>query len=211
VTSPRSRGGWLLLVLIIVSAACSSAGDDTQPPPSADIDDRASGTDRSRADPGVPDTCTPEGAGDLVLGLFDAVSLGEVDVDRFFAADADGFGWLSIEGPGSGPGDAEDRSLLAPYFESRISAGETMRLIEMDVSYEPARDLGNLSLLVTRTADDIPPDEQLFAGKGAIRCASGRLVVLAMGPSEEMQGPCSGVVPTVEDAASEPIVCEVDA
>jgi hypothetical protein len=82
-----------------------------------------------------------------------------------------------------------------------------MRLIEMEVSYEPGRDLGNLSLLVERTADDMPPDELLFAGKGAIRCASGRFAVLAMGQSEEMQGPCTAVVPTVEGNASEPTIC----
>jgi hypothetical protein len=97
--------------------------------------------------------------------------------------------------------------MLAPDLDSRIAAGETMNLIEMKVSYDSRVDMSNLSLLVTRAADDIPADEGIYAGKGAIGCADGWIVVLAMGPSAELRGPCSGALPAVTDDPPEAIIC----
>ncbi|MGZ5384217.1 MAG: hypothetical protein ACXWDC_07870 [Aeromicrobium sp.] len=180
---PIQRTSVPVLVAALILTACG-AGDQLAVPAEdgrqafvADIDDDA------------PDTCTPRAVGELVLDMFASINAGAVDVDSFIAPDAD-YQWFSVEGSGAGPKDAYDRSSLAAYFDSRIDMGEKIALIEMSVTHEPQRDLGHISFLLTRAAEDIPVEERTVVGKGAIDCTSGKIVVWAMGPTPDVRGPC---------------------
>jgi hypothetical protein len=47
--------------------------------------------------------------------------------------------------------------------------------------YRAADSTGHFSMLLRRTADDIPSGPQLLGGKGAIDCESRQLMVVAVG------------------------------
>ena len=49
--------------------------------------------------------------------------------------------------------------------------------------YRAADSTGHFSMLLRRTADDIPSGAQLLGGKGAVDCESQRLMVVAIGRS----------------------------
>ena len=48
-------------------------------------------------------------------------------------------------------------------------------------TYQQADRSGNFSMLLRRTADDIPGGPQLLGGKGKVDCDSQRLMVVAIG------------------------------
>lgn len=128
--------------------------------------------------------CTADATNDVVMGFFAALSAGRVvSLDGFFAP-ATHFKWYANS---VRPGlrlndDALDRGTLLGYLQRRQAKHERITLDAVKTAgYRAADRTGNFSMLVRRTADDIPGGPQLLGGKGALDCDSQRLMVVAIG------------------------------
>ena len=133
---------------------------------------------------GEPAACTAGATKAVVKGFFAALSAGRVtDLDGFFAP-ATRFKWYANSVPPATrlDSDALDRGSLLGYLQRRQAKHER---ITVDVvatnGYRAADSTGHFSMLLRRTADDIPSGAQLLGGKGAVDCESQRLMVVAIG------------------------------
>ena len=178
----------------VVFAACggndqSSATTRGNPPPSVRV---------LRDNPDAPAACRVEQAARHVTGFLDAFNLADRRQLRRALAPATEFMWYSMTESGR-----DGRRHIAArtsgealrYFAERHRERERMHLIEFDVDYDRARNLGQFSLVVARRASDLRRlgiGSRIASGKGAINCESGRIVVwsMAMGP-RSATGPCT--------------------
>ncbi|MQB01234.1 MAG: hypothetical protein GEU78_13235 [Actinobacteria bacterium] len=98
---------------------------------------------------------------------------------------------------------AYHRAKLQAYFLERISHDERMYLLEIDVGYERARNLGHVAYNLLRTADDLTEYAAEAGGKGAIDCDSGRIEVwsMAQGPKPQPVGDLCPEEPVPPDIA----------
>ncbi|MFN2389818.1 MAG: hypothetical protein ABR575_09480 [Actinomycetota bacterium] len=141
-----------------------------------------------------PPSCSPQEVGELVVGFFGAINEGSVEVSSFFAPDMQ---WYSVTERRPG-GDKRhfvtygyDAEKLGAYFDRRIGQHEQLRLLEIDVAYEGARDLAHVAYTLERRADDLPQGHPIAAGKGAIDCGTGTIAVWSMAHEARFQRPGS--------------------
>jgi hypothetical protein len=92
------------------------------------------------------------------------------------------FVWYSVGtdgSPGARNGPASrDRATLGRYLARRASADETWSLRSFTFNGRWAS-AGNFQMTLRRTAADIE-GQQTFRGKGALDCASGRIIVISI-------------------------------
>jgi hypothetical protein len=158
-----------------------------------------------------PRACQPEHVGRLVADFFAAVNRGEADrVTEFFTP---GLGWYSVtEGNPNNGGRhfvAYKPSRLQKYFGDRVSRNERMYLVEIDVAYERAGNLGHVAYNLLRSADDLTEYAAEAGGKGAIDCEGGRIVVWSMGQGPKPQ-PAGTLCPGQPDPPHIAIACARD-
>lgn len=177
-------------VLLAASmAALLLAGCETAPAQSPARDTAPVQSQRvevTRDEGGAPEKCSPQSVGDLVVRFFDAVNREDVAaISGFFTED---FEWFSItEGNPRNGGRhfaGYDHADLNRYFARRVQQDERMYLLEIDVQYESARDLGHVAYNLHRTADDISGYGPDAGGKGAIDCSTGLIHVWSFGQAE---------------------------
>jgi len=92
------------------------------------------------------------------------------------------FKWYGVTSP---PGlrpwpAAAQRSTLLSYFAERHAAHERLRLTKVKVNSVTAGAYSNFEFELMRSADDLPGGPQLYRGKGASTCSTGRLMVWSM-------------------------------
>lgn len=129
-----------------------------------------------------PSSCRPGAVGELLVDFVHAVNSGGEPIDDYFVSDMQ---WFSVTtgNPRAGGSHfvAYDKRKLRRYFEERAALHERWRLIAVDVAYERRRNLGHISYFIERSADDLKGFERRALGKGAIDCATGKIVVWSMG------------------------------
>ena len=188
----RPRAG-LILLSLLASACGQSVRGSGETPGSRSSVSRPEVV-IARDDASFPDACRPQSVARLVLDFFGAFNRGDDrELSRLLAPEP-AFQWYSAPGP-DGKVDATYRpSAARTYLAERHRHGERLQLVMIDVSYEKERDIGHVSYVITRQANDLEPigDPGLVVGKGAIDCGSGTVAVWSMGPVEqEPAWPCA--------------------
>lgn len=164
----------------------------------------------TRDDRAFPAECRPLRAGENVAGLIRAFNSGSSATTDFVAREPSFVWWAVLEGPRKEGRNfvTYDRNRLDSYFTERHQKGEQLRLVQMDLQYDPGRDIAHLGLLLERRADDLNGgnvESSFAAGKGAIDCATGLIIVWVL-----THGDSSGVgdcPPPSETQASLAVVC----
>lgn len=171
----------------------------------------------ARSTPRMPG-CRPEEVAQLIMRFFDAFNRGDqAALPRFFPDTEAGtpngsgqtFQWYSATDWSKDGGRhfvAYNRAQLFPYFARRHEQREQLRLRMIRVGEEQARGIAHIAYILSRQADDLPPElggpERIAEGKGAIDCATQRLVVwsMAMNLGDVAPRPCpeppAGISPT---------------
>jgi hypothetical protein len=159
-----------------------------------------SGTDVvvSRDDGTLPQRCGVERAGSVIAGFFDAYSRGDSRaaarrwlprpgrrIDGVPESNPRRFQWYSItEVFGKGSLDrhfaAYKRARLRRHVARRAGFDDVMRLRELLVHFDKARDLVHFELRVERTAADVPAGQPVVDGKGALHCSRLRLTAMSL-------------------------------
>jgi hypothetical protein len=187
----------LLVGLVLAVAVAGCQGDRAgarlaEPVPGAPT--TTVGQQALEPDSEVP-ACTAAATKAVVKKLFAAFSAGPVShLDEFFAP-ATRFKWYakSVRPARRLDDDALDRDSLLGYLQRRQARHVN--------TYREADRSGNFSMLLRRTADDIPGGPQLLGGRGAVDCDSQRLMAVAVGvrpePSLADSGPLERPTVTV--------------
>jgi hypothetical protein len=103
-------------------------------------------------------------------------------LDKLFARQPE-FHWYSSGAPGIRSRTAAmTRSTLVSYFARRHRAGDRLRLVAFDYNGVTAGAYGNFGLVLRRSAADYRSGAWFeLAGKGAVSCGDGKLIVLSLG------------------------------
>lgn len=147
----------------------------------------------ARDDTSFPDPCRPHSVARLVLDFFRAFNRGDDGELARLLAPEPAFQWYSAPGPGGRVVAKYRPSAARAYFAQRHRHGERLNLVMIDVDYERERDVGHVSYVITRQANDLEPigEPGLVVGKGAIDCGSRTVAVWSMGHVEqEIAWPC---------------------
>lgn len=145
-----------------------------------------------------PSSCRPESVAQLLAGFFEDFNDGNATRLGSYFSPAPNFKWYSVsEGDPAKSGKhyvtykPED---LPAYFNQRHETNEHLQLNEVAIRYDPAGNLGHISYVLSREADDLERPQngraRVTEGKGAINCADGRIVLwsMATGPVGSSQG-----------------------
>ena len=199
---------------LLITAACSSVPETEANEPAPDPSNPTMRLSESQdirvtrdADRG-PQACRPQQVGETVIAFFNAVNRSEVEEALKYLAPE--LGWYSVtEGNPRDGGRhfvAYDANKLRNYMQRRVRVDERMHLLEIDVDYERARDIGHVAYNLLRTAKDLTDYAPEVGGKGAIDCASGRIAVwsMAQGPKRLLVG---GLCPGQADPPALAVAC----
>jgi hypothetical protein len=140
-----------------------------------------------------PEACRPQSVARLVLDFFGAFNRGDKSELARLLASEPAFQWYSAPEPDGRVVAKYQPSAALAYFAQRHRHGERLRLVMIDVDYERERNVGHVSYVITREADDLAltGESALVVGNGAIDCGSGTVAVWSMGPAqEEVTWPC---------------------
>jgi hypothetical protein len=133
----------------------------------------------TRDDTSSPAGCGPGAVARGIAAFFDAFNRGDPSAVGFVAPSG---GWYSVTEGRRRHFVTYSRRGLRRYFARRHSRGERLRLEQVDVSH--ANGLGHIAYRIERRADDLRRlgnAGTTAIGKGAVDCASGRIVVWSMG------------------------------
>lgn len=140
-----------------------------------------------------PPACAPREVARLLRGFLDEFNRGATPatVRSFFSKRSFVMFAVFLEVPRGRPKGFRATAVnhLLRYFKGRQRARERMSLEEVGVRYEARRDLGQMSVKVTRTADDLPEKKLSSFGKGAIDCANRRIVVWSLATPRSKSSP----------------------
>jgi hypothetical protein len=124
----------------------------------------------------------------MVINFFAAINEG--DANRAIDYVAPHLGWFSVtEGNPRDGGRhfvARDSETLRDYFNRRVTMNERIHLVEIDVDYERARNVGHVQYVIGRTAHDLRAYGDTAHGKGAIDCDEGKIAVWSMGQAKDI-------------------------
>ena len=156
-----------------------------------------------------PKACHPQQVGETVVNHFEAINKGNSDKAMTYVAPESG--WYSItEGNPRDGGRhfvARDSDTLHEYFDLRVTVNEQIYLMEIDVDYERARNLGHVAYTLLRTADDLDPFGNLAHGKGAIDCENRKIRVWSMAQALDSLRGISRICPGKPDPPEVGLVC----
>lgn len=131
-----------------------------------------------------PGPCRPAEVGALLSRFLTGYSSGDKDAADLFASDME---WFSLtqwtRSTGKKHFVTSDQAGLRSYIERRAQYNDRMDLLEVDVFFDAARDLGHIAYTINRFADDLEPANPpgtTVIGKGAVRCDTGKLLLLSM-------------------------------
>ena len=200
----------LLLAAVVAAASCSAAPEERATTASAPTESPV-GVQEVRVTRDTargPAACHPREVGELVVGFFAAVNHERTHgVADFFTR---GLGWYSVTewSPRTGKRHfvAYEPSKLERYFERRARRHERLHLLEIEVAYERAGNLGHVAYVVARAADDLTGFGDAV-GKGAIDCATGRIAVWSMGHDKRFAEESSRICPGDPDRYRTAIAC----
>jgi hypothetical protein len=188
------RSAVMVLVVALQPACDDSARPETKlsnpvatVSPSADVTTHVRVT---RDGEDAPTSCTPQQVGELVVGFLAAINEDAVEASRFFASDMEWYSvteWTPDAGKRHFVINGYDSEKLESYFRRRAKQHERVHLLEIDVAYEPSRNLGHVAYALERTADDLPDSDPIVIGKGAIDCATGTIAVWSMSHDTRFQ------------------------
>lgn len=103
---------------------------------------------------------------------------------------------------------AYDLTKLSRYFDQRAAQDESMKLLELSVQFEPARNVGHIQYVIERRADDTSDYGTIATGKGAIACAEGKIELLSMGMAKGVAADIGSLCPEPEQPeGNAPVVC----
>jgi hypothetical protein len=195
---PARAAALLLFVLTACSGWATRYGG--LPAASQSGDDGPAGHQRvvvTRDSDRGPSSCGPGAVGELLVDFLYAINSGKEPIEDYFVSDMQ---WFSVTtgNPRAGGSHivAYNKRELRRYFAERAELHEHWRLIAVDVDYERRRNLGHLSYVIERRADDLKRFERRAHGKGAIDCTTGKIVAWSMGvPKGVQEGPSTPGLP----------------
>ncbi len=138
----------------------------------------------------APAPCRPDEIGEMIVGFLKAINEGLVEASSFFASDMEWYSvseWSPQEGKRHFVSNGYQPEELESYFARRALQREVVHLLEINVGYERARNLGHVAYTLERTADDLPRSDRIVIGKGAIDCATGKIAVWSMSHDTRFQ------------------------
>lgn len=141
----------------------------------------------SCASDGVPAAAAPGRCPDAAARTAVTRFAADLSAGRLAAADRrwarePAFEWYSTPAPGERIGaGALDRSTLRAYFRARIAARERLRVSSLRTHGDRRRGLRHFEGTVSRRAADVRA--RRYAFKGAVDCATRRLIVWSMSPA----------------------------
>jgi hypothetical protein len=178
------RAAGPLAIAVLLSCQPPAAPQPTTGPVNTD------GIVVTRDDPTFPPSCRPLAVGERVVAFLTAFNLGDRSALRGYFGSR--FQWYSMtQGDPRGDGDqftAYDVPGALKYLVARHAERERLTLRVLDVGYELARDLANVSYVLERVARDISVGSEGFRsviGKGAISCLDATIVVWSMAMEKE--------------------------
>lgn len=118
----------------------------------------------------------------FVLSLLDAINDGDIGAMDRLVAKGEAFKWYSVGTERVGD-EAQNRSTLTTYIESRFAMGETLRLMRFRFTgLSEGGKYAHFTLVMLRSARDFP--EARVLGKGAVDCSAEapQLAVWSLGP-----------------------------
>ena len=156
-----------------------------------------------------PEACRPRQVGETVVNHFQAINQGDPE-EAMSHVDPEG-GWYSVtEGNPRRDGRhfvTSDSDELLGYLTDRVAVNERVYLREIDVGYDDARNLGHVSYVLVRTADDLDVYGDIAQGKGAIECDTGKIRVWSMAQAKGIMRGMLGVCPGEPDPPEIALVC----
>lgn len=201
--------GLTALTAVAVGGCAKSESKRSQPATATGVQ-RVVLTGEDRA---LPRTCGPLRIGRAVVAYLQRVNRGDARASRAFAPELAPGGWYSVapgpKAPTAAGVTARDRESLAAYLSRRHAHDEQLRLVEIAVRARNGLRLADVEYKLVRRAADLPrssPTGWNTEGKGAIDCATKRIVVWSMssvGAGERTARQCSPVrKPHSDDAAA---------
>lgn len=170
----------LLTVLVLCSIGACTDGDS--------LASAASRVSEVSAPPSSPpagsdaafrQACSDPAVRRHLESLFEAITDGDVDAADAMVVDEPRFAWFSID-PIRMNDDAYDRDSLEPFLKRATETGLVIELIDVAVApYRAADNTGNFNMELRWGDTDRPIEARI--GKGAIDCATGKLMVLSIG------------------------------
>ena len=171
-------------IVIVALESCTGAPSPEPPSESVVASPRPAQIRVIGADFAGPKTCQPRLAAELVQRFLLAISRGDDPTIVSILAPEPRFQWYSASFDDHSPAAfsvSEARALL----QRRAAAHEEGRLLTLSVQFDPRRGMGHIAYALALHADDVRPasdgSDRLVEGKGAIDCATGKLMVWSMG------------------------------
>ncbi len=181
-----------VVAVAFIAAGCQEARTEGSGDPSSSAPSRKTATDEpavlvTRDERSFPQPCRALDAARMTMDFFEAVNTENSDrIEGFFSEDE--FHWYSVtEGNPRESGRhhaVRNRDGLRDYFAARFAAGESLELLSLRITVDQRRDLGHMSFVARRTADDLAGlgvRGDVATGKAGIDCADGKIVAWSMG------------------------------
>jgi hypothetical protein len=138
----------------------------------------------TRGGEGFPSSCTPAAVADVILRFTIAITEGDDTSLQALLAPKPAFKWYSVT-EGRRNFVAYDQQDLLLYLEMRHQHAERIVPLMLDVAFDRAGSLAEISLVLRRFADDLEPRlggrEHIAEGKAAIDCLGQQVVVWSIG------------------------------
>jgi hypothetical protein len=199
---------------VAVALAVGCSGGSGKPRVSHALPSRTSAPQSvvvTRDIPSAPERCTPAAIGRLSVEFFSSLDGGDMtNVDEFFAP-VGTFQWYSDKASGTPRtgSDALDRASLATYFRDRHRHHEDARLIDLVITPRQNGAATDFVFALERTADDLPERARYTYGKGALDCATGKIIVWSLGPQVRTRAetPADACPAPATSASAAAIIC----
>ena len=132
----------------------------------------------------APPLCGADEVRASVERLITAMNVGDAAAADAVVAPKPRFQWFSVD-PERSNSDATDRASLREFLGAQVAAGQQTELISFDFTFYRAEDrTGNFAFRLAQRSSEAQPTEA--AGKGAVDCDTGLIMVWTVGPREPL-------------------------
>ena len=157
---------------MLVAISCSDSGKSTV----SLLESTTAATGSATAFP----PCGANEARDSVERLVAAMNIGDAPAANALVAPTPRFQWFSVN-PERLNADASDRASLGEFLGAQVAVGQQTELISFSFTFYRAQDrTGNFAFRLSQRGVEAQPTEA--AGKGAIDCDTGLIMVWTVGP-----------------------------
>ncbi len=161
-----------MIMPMLVAIGCSDSGESTASLPDATTVATGSATSSP--------PCGANEARDSVERLIAAMNIGDAPSADALVARTPRFQWFSVN-PERLNADASDRASLGEFLSAQVAVGQQTELISFSFTFYRAEDhTGNFAFRLSQRSAEAQPTEA--AGKGAIDCDTGLIMVWTVGP-----------------------------